>query len=309
MSDPTVPPPEGLPDPAAGGLPPVPPPPPYNPPPAAPPAGPPPPLPPPGAMPPPPAAGGYPAGPTADPAGAPWSIGNAVSYAWAKYQKNWTPFVLALLAYLGVFLVIGIIWIVISSAITSSATKAGSFTVDPTTGQMTYSDASSLGLIGGLLLTAVAVLLFTLLGYLIQANLIRGGLAVVRGQSVEFASFFKFDNFGPIVLASLLVAVLTAVGFFLCYLPGLAVSFFTGYFLFFLIDKNLSPVDSIKASFEFVKGNFGPLLLFWIVCAAITFVGAIVCYVGLLVAVPVVIVAQAFTYLKLNNQEVSPVAA
>ena len=80
----------------------------------------------------------------------------------------------------------------------------------------------------------------------------------------------------------------------------------TQYFLFFIIDRNLGAVDSIKASWKFVGDNLGPLILIYLLGMLIAFVGALLCGLGLLVAVPVIVLAQAFAYRTLQHQPVAP---
>ncbi|MEI2624894.1 MAG: hypothetical protein V9G23_13960 [Giesbergeria sp.] len=133
-----------------------------------------------------------------------------------------------------------------------------------------------------------------------------GALGVSAGQKVEFKSFFATDRLGRIVGASFLVAVAVSIGFLLCYIPGIIIAFMTQYFLFFIIDRNLGAVDSIKASWKFVGDNLGPLILIYLVAMLIAFVGALLCGLGLLVAVPVIVLAQAFAYRTLQHQPVAP---
>ena len=60
-----------------------------------------------------------------------------------------------------------------------------------------------------------------------------------------------------VVIAAILIAVATAIGTILCYIPGLVVGFLTIFTILFVVDKQLTAVDAIKASFELVTKNFG----------------------------------------------------
>jgi len=82
--------------------------------------------------------------------------------------------------------------------------------------------------------------------------------------------------------------VLTFVGLILCILPGLAVMFFTMFWGYFVVDKNMGPMDAIKASVDLVKNNVGAVIIFLLLSWVVTFVGFIALCVGLLVALPVV---------------------
>ena len=74
--------------------------------------------------------------------------------------------------------------------------------------------------------------------------------------------------------------------------------------MFFVVDRNMPAVEAIKASIDMVRNNVGPLLLFWLATLAITIVGACLCGVGLLVAIPVVVIAQVYTFRTFNNDPV-----
>ncbi len=285
-----------IPDP---NVPPVPPPP---PPPPAPPAGygtPPP--PPPGYGPPPP---GYaappppPAGPV-DLAAGPWSIGNAFNYGWQKFQQNLGPILIAGVIYvLGLLIIEGIFYLIFAGLLLN--TSATTINADGT-----FTLGSGPGLFAVMIFGALTWFAFTVLSYVVQAGIIRGALALTYGQPLALATMFNTTMIVPVVIAGLLVGLATAVGIVLCYLPGLVVIFFTQFVVAFIVDKQLAPIDAIKASINLVKANAGQLILFYLASALAFFVGAILCGIGLIVAFPVVLIAQAYTYRKLQGETVA----
>jgi uncharacterized membrane protein len=277
------------PDPAAGATPPPPPPPP--------PSG------DAGAPPPPAAGGGYgttpPPPPPAGPAASQWGLGDALNYGWTKFQANMSQIILA-----GVVLVVGVailegIGILIRSVLVSG----------PDCGYndngIYHCDAGS-GFIVGLLASAIMGFFFFLIAQIIGAGIIRGSLGITEGKPFVFSDIMKTDKLGPVVITSLITSVIVFVGFILCYVPGLIAAFFLQYALYFLIDKDMAPMDAIKASFNFVKDNFANVIVWYIVGGIVAFIGFVVCLVGAIVSVPVVIIGTAYTYKKLTGQ---PVAA
>jgi uncharacterized membrane protein len=280
-----------------GGYPPPPPPPPgYGQPP--PPAGygqPPPPQPaagyPPPPPPPPPAAGyGQPAygapayGEPYGSAGGQPGFGDALSYGWAKFQQNVASILAALLIYIvGAVVVGGILFAVLV---------------------LPFRDDGS-GLVGALLVGALQTVVFGLVGYVIQAGLIRGVLAITRGEKPAVGDFLTPQNLGQILLAAVIISVASGIGTLLCYLPGLIVSFLTQFALYFIIDKNLGAVDGIKASIDFTMKNLGTLLIFSIVAVLIIIVATLLCVLPLLIAFPVVLIAQAYLYRRLQGEPVA----
>ena len=82
--------------------------------------------------------------------------------------------------------------------------------------------------------------------------------------------------------------------------------FFSQFFVHFALDKQLPAVEAIKASFAFVNQNLGTLIGFYLATIVAAFVGALLCGVGLLVAIPVIIIGQAYTYRVLQGEPVAP---
>jgi uncharacterized membrane protein len=67
-------------------------------------------------------------------------------------------------------------------------------------------------------------------------------------------------------------------------------------------------MDAIKASYELVTKNLGDTIVWYLLSGLTIIAGAILCGVGLLVAVPVVLGGAAYTFRRLNNEPVSPAA-
>lgn len=156
-----------------------------------------------------------------------------------------------------------------------------------------------------LLYFAISSVIFFLGSVIIQAAVVRAALALTRGQTIELQTLFKFDNLPQLLIGAVIVAVLTSIGSILCYLPALIVTFFTQFFVHFVIDQNMTGVDAIKASFSFVNANLGTLVGFFLASLVAYILGAMLCGIGLLVALPVVFIAQAYTYQRLRGVAVA----
>ncbi|WP_456825468.1 hypothetical protein [Cellulomonas sp. P5_E12] len=243
---------------------------------------------PPGAYPPP--AGGYGPPVQASP------IGESFSYGWRKFTSHG-----------GLFIGAALVWFVVAAVVfTVVALIFGGFAslFDPNGRGM--GSGMGIGLSFGLIVFYAAV---ALIGYLIQAAFIRAALTVTEGRELSFGDFFKFVDAGPIVLTALL---LTAIGVVLNLIPffgglvSLVVNFLLLFTFWFVIDKHLTPVDAIKASYQLITANLSTTILFYLLSLVILFAGAILCGIGLLVAVPVVLVATAFLFKRLLGD---PIAA
>jgi uncharacterized membrane protein len=312
MTDQPPPPPGNYPPPPPGGGYPPPPPPGggYNPPP--PPGGyPPPPQqggypppPPQGGYPPPPAQGGYP------PAGGPgyggypgqqqqYSVGEAFSWGWAKFTKNAVPLIVATLVY---GLIIGVLQGIISFASAAmQSTDTTSYTSDGTSFAFSYSLSSP----ASIFITFIGWLVMLFVGAAIQSAYYSGVLDIANGQEVSAGSFFKPRSIGNVIVATLIVGVITTVGFFLCIIPGLIASIMLMFTVIALLDRGLPAMDSIKASFNLAKDNFVPVLLTWLVLVAAVIVGALLCGVGLLVAIPLAALIEVYAWRRLTGGQVA----
>ncbi len=287
----------GYPPPQQGGYPPPPPPSGYPPPPHQ------------GGYPPAPQQGGYqqapggypPPGPPGYGGAQPYSVGEAFSWAWNKFTKNAAPLIIATLVYGLIIVVLQVIVNLLQAAVSpgvSDYSSSGS--------GFSYSwSTTSMGL-GGILISIVGWFVLLIVGAAIQSGYISGVLDIANGQQVSVGSFFRPRNIGQVIIAGLIVGVITTIGFFLCIIPGVIASIMLVFTIVALLDRNLSPVDAVKTSFELSKANFGNVFVTWLAMVATAFVGALLCGVGLLVAVPVAALILVYAWRRLSGGQVAP---
>ncbi len=226
----------------------------------------------------------------------------AIKYGWEKFKGNWGEITVAL--------IIGFVAIVVLSVIgyfiRDSLTSVDECRVNINEGVFRTSGCESPGFFTTLIANGIFQVLYYLGTMVLQLFVIRATLMIVRGEKLEASKIMSVENFGPYVLTGLLVGVLTFVGLILCVLPGLAVMFFTMFWGYFVVDKKMSPIEAITASFNLVKENAGAVIIFLLLSWVVTIVGAIACGVGLIVAIPVVTIATGYMYKRLQGE---PVAA
>ncbi|MCZ0730831.1 membrane protein [Mycolicibacterium iranicum] len=317
------PPPGGYPPPPPGGYPPppppsgggFPPPPPgggYQPPPPPPGGG----FPPqdPGGYPPPPPAGGYgapqgfgpPQGGFPPPQGYPpvggppaYNVGDAFSWAWNKFTKNAVPLIVATLVFVVVVAALQGIINVVQMLVSPGET---SYVADDSGLSFSYAATG----FAGILVSIVGWFLTLIVTAAIQSAYLGGIFDIANGQQVSVGSFFRPRNIGNVVIASLITGVISTIGYFLCILPGLIASFLFMFTTIAVLDRNLSPVDAIKSSFETVKNNLGPALLTALAAVAVIIVGFLLCGVGILVGAPLATLLLVYAYRSLNGGYVAP---
>ena len=152
--------------------------------------------------------------------------------------------------------------------------------------------------------------LFNILGQvavtLFGAALIRGAFDAVDGREVTLSSMFERWDKLQVLVVALIVSVLTTIGFVLCVLPAFVVIFLTWFAMYFVVERGQDAVTAIKSSFSFTSSHVGPLLLLALLSFLCFVAGTLACLVGLLVAYPVVTVASAYSYRRLQDQPVAP---
>ena len=249
---------------------------------------------PPGGAPPPPpyppAGGGY---GYAQPE--PYSPGTAIGYGWRKFWQNAGPILLAVLAIFVAEIILNIVISAISGALGTGPTLSVN---DGTVSGAAYGA-------GQLFTSFVFGVLGFVVTFAIQAAIIRASLDITYGRPVRLDTMVQGLNLGQVLLAGLLIGVAATIGFFLCILPGLVVWFLTAYALYFVVDKDMPAIEAIRASVNLVSKNVGVLLGFFLLAFAVYLLGALACLVGLLVAMPVVLIAQAYTYRVLQGEAVA----
>ncbi len=155
----------------------------------------------------------------------------------------------------------------------------------------------------------LAGLFVSLVSQALGAGLIKNALNIVDGKPASMGEIGAWATKGPVIVTALIVAVATAIGTILCYIPGIIIGFLLNWAMFYVVDQGMAPMDAIKASVSFATSNLGNTIVFYLLGIVVIIVGAVLCLVGLLVAVPVLLIAAAFTFRVLNGQQVTqPVA-
>jgi uncharacterized membrane protein len=225
-----------------------------------------------------------------------FDVAAAFKFGWAKFTANALPILLIML----VLVVSSVIVSFIGSSITSSMNE---IEFNPDTLEFEGGGGFfSASYFVGFLFNALTWIVQTIVG----AALIKGALDLTSGKPLSVSSMITGVDFVQVVIAAVLVGIATFIGLVLCILPGIAVIFLTWFTTFFIVGKGMNAIEAIKASVSFVTGNFASMALLLLASMGALIVGAIACLVGLLVAYPVVLIAQAYSFRVLNGEQVAP---
>jgi len=265
-------------------------------------------VPPPPAPPPPPSYGsppppppGYGAPPAASGG---YDAAESIKYGWATFTKSpGTLLVPAIVVLLSVVVVEVAIQLVLDGIFLGTHDCTKTFFGQ----QVDTKCGPGFGLT--LLVNAIGSGIGTFVSTLLIAGLIRSALNIVDGQpALDIGGVFSWASKPAVVQTALVLGALTFVGSLIVYVGALVVGILTAFTLYFVVDKNLAGVEAVKASASFVIGKIGDLVLFYVLSIVVVIVGFIACLVGIFVAIPVLMVAAAFTFRALHNEPVAPLA-
>ncbi|MET1061069.1 MAG: hypothetical protein ABWX84_15825 [Nocardioides sp.] len=223
----------------------------------------------------------------ADPGGMrPYSATDAIGYGFNKFKDNAGAFLLLALLAVGTGIAISVIGSIVTGGDALFSYDSDGFEFSPLAG----------------LFNILGQVAFTLFG----AALIRGAFDAVDGRQVTLGSMFERWDKLQVLVVALIVSVLTTIGLVLCVLPGFVVIFLSWFATYFVVERGQDALTAIKSSFSFTSSHVGPLLLLALLSFLCFVAGALACGVGLLVAYPVVTVAAAYSYRRLQGQPVAP---
>lgn len=155
------------------------------------------------------------------------------------------------------------------------------------------------------ILTLLLLAVVLAVGLVLQAGLVRMALAITRGRRLGVAESLRGLDLRQVGIVAVVVAGLTFAGSMLCLLPAIAILFLTSFALFFVVDRGEDAVTALRSSVRLVGADPLAFVVFFLAATALYVVGAALCGAGLLVAVPVVTCAQAYTFRRLDGDLLS----
>lgn len=147
----------------------------------------------------------------------------------------------------------------------------------------------------------LAFLAYIFLGLLMMIGLIRIMIAVSDGKKAELNMLFKgMDVFLPFLGVMFLLGLILMVGFFLFVIPGIIWSLKYGFAPILVIDQKMDPMEALKKSAEMTNGLKWDLLGFNYVTGAVNMLGMLALYVGMIVTIPITMLAKVAVYRQLG---------
>lgn len=169
---------------------------------------------------------------------------------------------------------------------------------------------------GYIILAVLAAFIFSI-PYLIAVVLVSGTiqmgflkffLTAARNKTPTYEIILSEVNMGKayrFLSAGFLYALLVFVGLVLFVIPGIYFAIKYGLAFYYIVDHNAKIGESFSLSANATKGNKWNLFGFGILVVLINIAGFVALIYGLLVSIPVTMLASAYVYNKLSSEELS----
>jgi hypothetical protein len=152
----------------------------------------------------------------------------------------------------------------------------------------------------------VLSLLFWAIYMLMQIGLIKITLMLSRDERPEIPMLYSNSSLlVTYILASLCYGLSIVGGVILLIVPGIIFAVALGMYPYFIVDKEMGPLESLKASRALTRGSRWQLFVFGFVIGLLNIAGALCLLVGLLWTIPTSSIAMAYVYDQLSKKSES----
>ena len=121
-------------------------------------------------------------------------------------------------------------------------------------------------------------------------------------ERVSLSSLWHPQPFLKFLAASVLVAIVVGLGILLLIVPGVILGLMFLFTTYIVIDRERGPIEAMKESNTITRGYKWQLLGFCLLLALINLAGLLALVVGLLVTIPVTLLAFAYAYRMLSRR-------
>jgi uncharacterized membrane protein len=147
---------------------------------------------------------------------------------------------------------------------------------------------------------------FIAVGISVYVGFIQTKLYLKVHDSVSEASLSKelwsTKDFWKFALLYILLGIALVIGFVLLVIPGIILALVSIFSIYIYIDKGRSPMDSFMDSVALTRDHLWEVFIFMLELLCINILGAILLLVGLLISVPVSLLATVHLYRTLQQK-------
>ncbi len=144
-------------------------------------------------------------------------------------------------------------------------------------------------------------LLVMIVGLVLQMGVIKICLKFCSGIPGELSDLLScFPLFFRFLIGQFLYNLLIMLGFFLLVVPGIYWAIKYQLFSYLIVEEGMGPVEAMEKSGQITRGAKWDLFVFAILLGLINLAGLLCLYIGLLVTIPVSMIAMAHMYKTLR---------
>lgn len=153
-----------------------------------------------------------------------------------------------------------------------------------------------------LVIIFVTVIAAWLLRKLFDLGVIQSTLNVVDGKKPVLSDLFaRTEILLKAIAGDILYGLIVLAGMVLLIVPGIIWAIKYQYYSYLIVDKGMGPLEALKESGKITQGVKWDLFIFDLLLGLINILGAILVLVGLLITIPLTMVAGAYVYRKLAH--------
>jgi len=144
-------------------------------------------------------------------------------------------------------------------------------------------------------------------GIIMQIGTVKISLMLSRDEQPAVSELFSNGAlFISFLLASICYALAVIGGLILLVIPGIILMIMWEMYSYFIVDKNMGPIESLKASRSLTKGARWQLFCFGLLLILFNLAGLLCLVIGLFLTIPATYIAAAYVYDQLLKQEAIP---
>jgi uncharacterized membrane protein len=150
--------------------------------------------------------------------------------------------------------------------------------------------------------SVVVALVSAFFTVVVALGVMRMALRFVDGERGELIDLFaKIPLVVPYLIASIIVGLVTTAGFILLVIPGIYWGLRLQFFGWVIVDKEVGALEATRVSWEITRGSAWQLFLMWWLLFFVNVLGFLAIGIGLLVTVPLSLVAMGHVYRTLER--------
>lgn len=149
-----------------------------------------------------------------------------------------------------------------------------------------------------------------LVDYVVQLVISLGMVAIVLKahdavEHIALTDAWRPEKLITYAIVTILAGIITLIGFVLLIVPGVIATISFMFAPYIVLSTNKGPIEALKESYALAKGKRWPLFLFLLAAVGLNIIGALLVGVGLLVTIPVTMIAIAHAYKTLSGGVIS----